>query len=63
MKKTGGELEVITRRPHRDREHFPTDPNLERFFSSQIIREASLESVIPFDDLGRLETLRRMAHR
>jgi hypothetical protein len=44
MKKTGGELEVITRRPHRDREHFPTDPNLERFFSSQIIREASLES-------------------
>jgi hypothetical protein len=63
QKESGDELEVVARRTHRRREHFPTDANLERLLSSKVVLDPSLESVTPLDDVGRLETLRRMAHR
>jgi len=55
-------LEVVSRRPHRDRERRPADADFERFFSGEIVLNAALASFIPLDDVGRLDALRGMSH-
>lgn len=62
MEKPRGQLEVIARRSHCDRQHRRADPDLERLLRRQIIGETPLASVIPLDDLRRLDALRRMPH-
>src|SRR5438105_1888570 len=63
MKKTGGKLEVVAGSAHRNREDVPTDADFQRFFTRQIVQDRPVVAVIPLDHLGRLDTLRRMAHR
>ena len=53
-----GKLEVISRGPHRDRHRGAIDPNFQRFFDREVIGDPRFASVVPLENVGRLDALK-----
>jgi hypothetical protein len=61
--KSGGELEVVPRRPHRDADGCTIQANLQRLLDRHVVVDLSMLARIPLDDRRGFHALRRVAHR
>jgi hypothetical protein len=60
--KSGGELEVVTRRPHRDADGCAVQANLQRLLDRHVVVDRSILTRIPLDNGRGLHAFRRVAH-
>ena len=63
VEKTCRKLEVVARRAHRHRDDRRSNSDFERLFPGQLVENANALSVVPFEHVRRLDTLRDVAHR